>query len=230
MSDQPKWRTRERDICLTHKDLEDFTEVVRARFPDLYIYETSNIQPAFRELRNFGEGSSGIVFSPTRPRPGPSVSMYQSDGVWFPRIRNQPQIVAEIYRTTIETWDLRTIEPGEAIHPIDAAVRRLRPGGFMRGIYRVGEEDRRRFIHSVFYMAGKFMTNDFDAYDLETGERHHTLRQSLLWAGPDAMRLGEIDRDFYCVVYFAGDLNTWVGYKAIPRVRKKPRKKKRGTE
>lgn len=123
----------------------------------------------------------------------------------------------EILQKDIQTLDLRTIEPNRTVRPIDAVVRRLPPGGFIRGAWRDGNEEQRKFVQSFFYMAGKFMTNDFDAYDTETGKLLTTYRKGSFWSGPDAIRLGEVDRDFYSTVYFDSDFNTWVGYKAIPR-------------
>lgn len=220
MSDEPKWHARVRNIALTRKDLEDFTEIVRARYPDLYIYETG-YEPKIRVLEHFGQTERHCDVSPSCPDPAPYVSKYLDNGVWKWSNHNLPRIFVEIYQNDITTLDLRKIEPGRVTRPVDAVVRRFGTNDFIRGSWQEDNEERRKFVQSFFYMAGKFMTNDFDAYDVETGKHLKTYRKCSFWSGPDAIRLGEADSDFYSTVYFNSDFDTWVGYKAIPRERKK---------
>jgi len=221
MSEEPKWRTRERHTALTRKDLEDFTEVVRARYPDLYIQETEIVPGTLTVLDHFGRLDSHCVACPYRPDPEPYLTKSLENGVWMPEFHNTPKIFVEIYQHEIQTFDMRRFEANGVVRPVDAVVRRLPPGDFIRGAWQEGDDERRRFVQSFFRMAGKFMTNDFDAYDLETGKKLATYRKCVFWSGPDAICLGETDRDFYSNVYYDSDFNTWVGYKAIPRVRKK---------
>lgn len=221
MSDERKWHARSRNTALTRKDLEDFTEIVRARHPSLYIQETTIVPGTLTVLDHFGQMHSDCVACPYRPDPAPHVTKSLENGVWMPEFHNRPQIFVEIYQKDIETFDLRTIEADGARRPVDAVVRRLPWNGFIRGSWQEGSEERRKFVQSFFYLAGRFMTNDFDAYDVASGKKLATYRKCTFWAGPDAMRLGETDRDFYCVVYFDREFDTWVGYKAIPRERKK---------
>lgn len=219
-NDEPKWHARSRNIALTRKDLEDFTEIVRARYPNLFIYETG-YEPKVRELDHFGQTKRHCDVSPYRPDPPPYVKEFMRYGRWTWSNHNLPKIFVEIYQEDIQTRDLRAIEPNPHTRPIDAVVRRFGTDDFIRGAWQEGNEERRKFVQSFFYMAGKFMTNDFDAYDIETGKHLATYRKCVFWSGPDAIRLAETDRDFYSTVYYDSDFNTWVGYKAIPRIRKK---------
>jgi len=220
MREAPKWRARSRNTALTRKDLEDFTEVVRARYPDLFIYETG-YEPKVRVLDHFGQTEGHCDVSPARPDPPPYVTEYMKYGRKLWSNHNLPEIFVEIYQSDIETRDLNEVERDHVVHPVDAIVRRFPWDGFIRGAWQEGNEERRKFVQAFFSMAGRFMTNDFDAYDVETGRKLATYRKCTFWSGPDAMRLGETYRDFYCVVYFDKDFDTWVGYKAIPRARRK---------
>ena len=61
------------------------------------------------------------------------------------------------------------------------------------------------------------MTNAYEIYNLKTGELVETITGGVVWAGPDVIRLCREEENFVCSVFFDRELDTWTGYKAIPK-------------
>lgn len=220
MEDKRKQYCRGRTCFLTRKDLKTFTLLLRERFPDLFIFRTNHRTKKIRPCASLAYVNSQIIFSPNPPPPEAGISLEKDIGRWVPD--RGPYAAPRMYLDTnyIQTLDLNDIEPGY-VRPVDAVIRRLDSIGQVMGSYFEDDPETKRFVHAVLRLIPKFTTNDFATYDLETGRFHELARGGNLWAGFDAVRMGETDPDFYCFIHFDHDLNTWLGYKAVPREGKK---------
>jgi hypothetical protein len=87
----------------------------------------------------------------------------------------------------------------------------------MQGCFPRGDKAAKKFFDAVFRLSAKFMTNSFEWYNLETGDLVKKVTGTVDWCGPDGIRLGRKDPDFYAYVIFSREFGTWCGAKAIPK-------------
>jgi hypothetical protein len=118
-------------------------------------------------------------------------------------------------------WTVREVPPGPEWRPIDVTCRE--PKYYFRddmyGCHLVGDDRRRKFFSAIVRMAGKYMTNSWEIYDIESGEVVETWPSSIYWAGPESVRLAKLDPHFFHGIYFCHERNTWIGRKPVPKIR-----------
>ena len=97
----------------------------------------------------------------------------------------------------------------------------------MWGAYPETNRKAERFFTAVFNIAARFMTNSFEWFNVETGDYLYTEVGAAYWTGPDSIRLGEEDPDFYPLVEMPGEHEAWYAAKAVPRITGMGRGKKK---
>lgn len=212
---------RQRTCSLTKRDLWDFDGLLKDKYPDLFRYEETRARSRMKIYDTLAEVDRQVHFCERWPdeldpitirKPQQKETEPYSTGS---RIPSLPSI--RIMVANIEILDLRKVRPGGLTRPIDFVGRRFNTSCDMQGCYPRGDSEAKRFFNAVFRLSAKFMTNSFEWYNLETGELVRSDTQSTDWCGPEGIRLGREDPDFYISICFFRKLNTWCGSKAVPK-------------
>ncbi len=91
------------------------------------------------------------------------------------------------------------------------------PAGEIQSCYREGDEDTKAFLSKIFSWTTRNWTNRYEILDLHTGEPLGAVSDEI-WAGPDSIRRGREEPDFYTIASFPYSFgHRLVGYKPVPR-------------
>lgn len=215
------YECRQRDCDFTKADLEELTRLLRAKYPDLLIYERSRDYTYTKIYRSLAEVDQTVQFCEKRPdwlreieaREGPQSALKD-----FP-IRQLENPMIRIMASKFAEKDLRKIDASDGRKPIDFVGRQLVGLKDVQGCHRRGDVAARRFFSGVFRLLARFMTNSFDIYNLETGAVIETVTGRLYWNGPDLIRMAREDPNFYAGIFFSEERGVWCGMKPVPKAK-----------
>jgi hypothetical protein len=213
-------RFRQRYFCMTRKDEDEFSALLREKMPEVVIFQGVHERRKFVDYPSITDADGDVAIGLRAPDWKPAFKRYRKKTPtgWTYRLRKWPHSYFEFHRAYVGEIDLSKITDDKGvIKPVDFRGRRFTREGEMQGYYKPGDSDKKRFLDKAFRIAANFMTNAFEIYDLKTGKYIETFTKCVTWAGPDVIRLCREEADFVCFVHFRRDLDTWTGYKAIPK-------------
>ena len=164
-------------LFLLDSDLEEFDRRLRARFPDLCIFEDNQDETLVSFYRTLVEAEYHVMFCETGPgwlreteaRDGPQTGMkdflFRSDETpWF--VLNLSVVKREEFEFLFN-W--RIDRPEGEFRTLAAAEKGKVPGEFEFRYHR-NDAAAKRFLNGVCEIVESFTTNRFDWYNLRTGE------------------------------------------------------------
>ena len=208
--------------------MAEFGRLVRARFPDLCVFEDAADRSHVRFYDAFEDADEEVMFCEERP-------------AWLREIEaregRRTRMDEFLFRQDETPWlwlQLTPVQEGEfmqvggdgTVKRLGRDIRYLMPvnlvqhEGRLWGAYPKDDKQAERFFNAVFGIAERFMTNSFEWYRLDEGGREYAYTEvgSKYWTGPDTIRISGEDDDFYPLIRMDAGDDGWYAAKAIPRI------------
>lgn len=205
------------DMSLTEADKGKFAEILRKRWPDLCVVQYLSFTGTFRV---FAPGDGAYDPKEELTFLSEPLRKISDDSPAPPGINEDKDFGHSAGHVTLECGpveknDFRDLYKTLTQKPIDWHGTSFNSGDRLLGRYQPDDPDMKKFVSSVFYYAKKFTSDWYQRFDLETGKKIGGPWRSYLRTGPDTIRKGLDEPDFYPLIYFDDDLFTWIGFKAI---------------
>ena len=205
---------------MTPKDLEAFEGLIREKYPTTVITRTELVNGKIEYYGTIHDCKSQcrIDIPPEGWKP-----RYIRDPE-YPRsimVANGAKRYLRFHLPKMHEFDVSRITrhkckgrpPGTRLTRIDE--------GEIHTYYDPNDLESKEFVSWVFNLTTRLCTNRFELFNLRTDESIEVLSGSHHWAGPDVLDRCQNERDFF--VFIDADLETkdMIGWKALPRAKRK---------